>query len=373
MTEIENEALFLPRKRGRFTIGAAPMPVPGERQLVVRTRAIAVNPFERLIQTVGDVVTPWMTYPAIVGTDCAGDVVAIGSGVTRFRPGDRVFGYAGGSEKGHTATEGAFQTHVVLNEHMTAPIPPAMAHAAAAGLPLAVTTAAAALFQDDFLALYPPSRSPEPRGQTMLVWGGSTSVGCQAIQLAVAAGYDVIATASAQNHALLRQLGAQAVFDRRDPACIEAVIEAMRGRETCGAIAIGIGSTQACIDVLAACNGKRFIAVATPPVSFDDIPAGPGRWRMLLPVLVRVGLANARLALRARTRGVRTRFIWGGAPVNNAVGPMIFQEFLPAALADGRYRAVPPIEVVGEGLAALPLALERQRQGVSATKLVVRI
>lgn len=369
----ENQALYLPRKRGPFAIGAAPMPVPGERQVLIRARAIAVNPFERLIRTVGDIITPWIAYPAIVGTDVAGDVVAIGPGVTRFRPGDRVFGHACGSEKGHGAAEGAFQLHVVLNEHMTAPIPAGMAHEAAAALPLAVTTAAAALFRPDFLALAAPARDAAPQGQTLLVWGGSTSVGCQAIQLAVAAGYDVIATASPANHALLRRLGARAVFDRRDPACVPALIAAMRGRAVCGAVAIGAGSTAACIDVLAACTGNRFVAVATPPVSFDAIPAGRGRWRALVPVLARVALANAGLALRARIKGVRTKFIWGGAPVNNAVGPMIYAQFLPAALVEGRYLAAPPVEIAGEGLAALPLALERQRQGVSATKLVVRV
>ncbi|WP_421846403.1 zinc-binding alcohol dehydrogenase family protein [Novosphingobium sp.] len=369
----ENPALYLPCKRGTFTLGDAPMPVPGERQVVVRARAVAVNPFERLIRTVGDIITPWIDYPAVLGSDVAGDVVAVGPGVTRFQVGDRVFGYACGSEKGRGASEGAFQTHVLLNAHVIAPIPEAMAYEAAAGLPLAITTAAAALFQQDFLALSSPGPAIMPQRQTLLVWGGSTSVGYQAIQLALAAGYDVVTTASPTNHALLRGLGARAVFDRRDPGCVAAVIEAMRDRQTCGAVAIGIGSTRACIDVLAACTGNRFVAVATPPVSLDGIPAGPGRWRTLFPALASMGLVNAGLAVRARVKGVRTKFIWGGAPVNNAVGPMIFEHYLPAALAEGRHAAAPRVEVVGEDLTAIPLALERQRQGVSATKLVVRI
>lgn len=369
----ENHALYLPHKRGDFALRPAPMPVPGERQLVVRARAVAVGPFERLIRTMGDIIAPWIAYPAIVGSDIAGDVVAIGPGVTRFRPGDRVLGFARGAEKGGGSIEGAFQTFVVLNEHVTAPIPAPMTYEAAAALPLAISTAAAALFQDDFLALASPGPAATPQGRTLLVWGGSTSVGCQAIQLAVAAGYDVIATASPANHALLRKLGARAVFDRRGPACVPGLIEALRGREVCGAVAIGSGSTRACIDVLSACRGNRFVAVATPPVSFDGIPAGRGRWRKLVPVFARMALASAGLALRARVRGVRTGFIWGGSPANNAVGPMIFEQFLPAALAQGRYLAMPPVEVAGEGLEAVPIALERQRLGVSATKLVVRL
>eukprot|EP01037_Dinobryon_pediforme_P006451 gene6451-6518_t len=373
MPSHENEALWLMHKRGRFAVGPAPMPEPAAGEIVVRTRAIAVNPFERLIQAVGDLITPWIVYPAIVGSDIAGDVVAVGCDVTRFRPGNRVVGFACGSEKGRRAAEGAFQTHVVLPAHMTAPIPPAMTYEAAAVLPLALTTAAAALFQDDMLALDAPSAGAVAKGRTVLVWGGSTSVGCNAIQLAVAAGYDVIATASPGNHAYLRQIGARAVFDRKDPAVLAQLKAELRGRETCGAIAIGAGSTRMCIDVLAGCPGRRFVAVATPPVSFDDVPAGRGRWRKLIPVLASIVLGNGRLAMRAWRKGVRTRFIWGGAPVNNAVGPMIFEQFLPAALAEGRYVSVPPARVFGEGLAAVPRALECQRQGVSATKLVVRL
>jgi hypothetical protein len=59
--------------------------------------------------------------------------------------------------------------------------------------------------------------------------------------------------------------------------------------------------------------------------------------------------------------------------IGNEVGPMIFDTFLPEALADGRYAAAPAAEVVGHGLAAIPAALERQRRGVSATKLVVTL
>lgn len=120
-------------------------------------------------------------------------------------------------------------------------------------------------------------------------------------------------------------------------------------------------------------DGNRFVAMATPPVSFDDVPAGRGRWRKLLPVLVGMIAGNIRLALAARGKGVRMKFIWGGSPIDNEVGPMIFETFLPAALAEGRYQAAPNAEIAGDRLDAIPAALERQRRGVSATKLVIRI
>lgn len=374
MNVTHNSALWITRKRGPFAVDSAPMPEPRTGEIVVQTRAIAVNPFERLIQTVGDLITPWIRYPAIVGTDVAGEVVALGSGVTRFAIGDRVIGFAAGAEKGHRSAEGAFQSYVVLLEHMTSPVPASIPLEAASALPLAICTAAARLFESDKLAMSPPSETPARKNETLLVWGGSTSVGCNAIQLAVAAGYDVVATASPANHAYLKKLGARAVIDRCDPYATASVIGAMRGRRTCGAIAIGSGSARACIDALAAASdGRRFVALATPPVSFDDVPAGAGRWRKLVPVLARIVLDNLGLMLRARQRGVRTKFIWGGSPVGNDIGPMIFEHYLPAALAMGRYIPAPEVEVAGDGLTAIPGALERQRRGVSCLKLVVRI
>lgn len=368
-----HEALILDKKRGPFAVRAVPDTAPGMDEILISVRAIAVNPFERLIQSVGDIITPWMTYPAIVGSDVAGEVIAVGPNITRFRVGDRVAGFAAGEEKGRRSAEGAFQEQVILTEKMTAPLPDNLSFEAGSVLPLGLTTAAAGLFQSDFLAMRHPSTQPVSVGQTLVVWGGSTSVGCNAIQLAVAAGYDVIATSSLQNAPYLMSLGARAVYDRHSPSTPSAIIEALRGRDVCGALAIGIGSAKACIDILGATKGQRFIALATPPVSLDAVPAGRGRWKTLIPVLMRMVAGNIFLTLRARRKGVKTKFIWGGAPLHNDIGPMIYREFLPGALAGGQYKPSPEPEVVGHGLEVIPVALERQRKGVSARKLVVTL
>jgi hypothetical protein len=65
--------------------------------------------------------------------------------------------------------------------------------------------------------------------------------------------------------------------------------------------------------------------------------------------------------------------IWGGTLKDNEVGPGIYADFLPAALASGTYRAAPAALVVGEGLEQIPSALDQLRKGVSARKLVVRV
>jgi hypothetical protein len=86
-----------------------------------------------------------------------------------------------------------------------------------------------------------------------------------------------------------------------------------------------------------------------------------------------MALGNLSLSLRARRLGVATRMIWGGSLIANEVGPLIYEAFLPQALARGRYVAAPVPLVVGHGLERIPEALERQRLGVSARKLVVTL
>jgi len=194
-----------------------------------------------------------------------------------------------------------------------------------------------------------------------------------AIQLAVAAGYRVVATASPRNFDTVKRLGAEAVFDYRSPTIVADLLKALHGRRMAGAIAIGAGSTAPCIDIMGASEGNRFVAVATPPASFDHVPAGRGHCRAIVPVLARTAAGNVALAIRAPRRGARTKFIWGSAAVSNGLGPMIFRDLLPGALAAGRYAAAPAVEVTGDGLEALSAVLERQRRGVSATKLVVTL
>jgi NADPH:quinone reductase-like Zn-dependent oxidoreductase len=132
----ENTALWIRAKRGPLTVGPAPYTAPRADEIVVRVRAVAVNPMDRLQQTMGDIFTPWTPYPFVVGSDVAGEVVEVGSGVTQQQVGDRVVGYAAGSDKQRNrAAEGAFQDYAVLLAHMAAPIPDAMPFEDAAVLP----------------------------------------------------------------------------------------------------------------------------------------------------------------------------------------------------------------------------------------------
>lgn len=345
-----NEALWLLSPRGRFEMRSAPFPTAGPGEVVVRVRAVAVNPVDAITGPLRRVVTPWVRYPTVIGSDIAGEVVEVGEGVSRLRPGDRVLGYAAGQERArNTPAEGGFQRYVVVLERVCTPIPDYVAFEDAAVLPLGLATAAAGLFEDDQLGLPVPGAAAAPRGEVVLVWGASTSVGCNAVQLARSSGYTVLATAGRANHDFVRSLGAEAVVDYRDADVDAAVVAALGDRRLAGTVAIGQGSLTHALNIARRTAGPRRIASAYPdPVT------------------------KAR-ALIARTRGVRVTAIWGGTPVRSTVGPAVFADFLPGALRDGRFRAAPNPVVAGRGLPAVPGALARLRAGVSAAKLVVTL
>ena len=91
------------------------------------------------------------------------------------------------------------------------------------------------MYPPDHLALDFPSHDPKSSGKTLLVWGGSSSVGCCAIQLAVASGLKVVATCSSGNFELCRSLGASEVFDYKSETIVEDLIEAL-GRGKCAGV-----------------------------------------------------------------------------------------------------------------------------------------
>lgn len=369
-----NEAAWMMAKRAGLTVGPAPYTAPRADEIVVRTRAVAINPVDWLLPIIGEFAFPWFKYPLVPGSDVAGEVVEIGSAVTRFRVGDRVLGHAVGADKArNTPAEGAFQRYVVLLEHMAAPMPEGMTFEQAAVLPLGLSTAACGLFQSDQLALAHPRVDAAPSGKTLLVWGGSTSVGSNAIQLAVAAGYEVITTASPRNFDYVRGLGASQAFDYHSETVVADIIAACRGKTMAGALAIGIGSTDPCIAIVHGCVGNKFVSVTSPPISFGAAPAGARRVLWLVPTIARMVAASVASAVRARLWGVRTNFVFGTSLMHNEVGGMIYRAFLPAALAEGRFVAAPEAMVVGEGLGAIAAALAVQKKGVSARKVVVLI
>ncbi|KAK1765981.1 polyketide synthase [Phialemonium atrogriseum] len=377
-----NQAAWLTAKSARpLVVKSAPYTPPGANEMVVKNAAIAVNPVDWAKQCGGDMIFSWIKYPFVLGGDLSGSVVEVGAGVTRFAVGDRVLAHAVGMDPTvNRSAESAFQEYTVVRANLASPIPDSLAHDAACVLPLCLSTAACALFQKDFLALdYPAptpdqNRKPEAERKTLLVWGASTAVGSNAVQLAVAAGYDVVATASPRNFHYVRTLGAAQVFDYRADTAVAEIVRCLKGRRVAGAVAVGDGSLEACIDVVAAAagaegGGNKFVAQISVPFP-DEMPTGVGG---IVSAVVSLVWWNVKTWFKAKTNGVRTKFVFGSTLMNNEVGRVVYQDFLPEALARGNYVAAPEPLVVGNGLEFAQEALDVQKKGVSAKKVVVTL
>ncbi|MCJ1370447.1 hypothetical protein MMC20_001660 [Loxospora ochrophaea] len=345
-----NSAAWLPSAKAKpLVVKPAAYVPPLANELVVKNGAVAINPVDWGLQTMAFMP---LHYPAVLGFDLAGEVVEVGSAVSSdFRVGDRVLGSALSysterSEESEKHCEGAFQTYTVLQARMTSRIPSDVSFEQAAVLPLCLSTAACGLFSKGYLELQHPSvNPPQPAGKTVLVWGGATCVGSNAIQLGVAAGYDVITTASPKNFDYVKKLGARQAFDYNSKSIVDELVAAQEGKTLAGVLdSITInGVFEACAEVLLRTDSNKFIAAA-----------------MRLPEKI--------------PDGIRAEFIavW---PVfkQSAFSKEIFNGFLPQALAEGKYVAAPDPHVVGKGLECVQDAIDLWRKGVSATKMVVSL
>lgn len=99
---------------------------------------------------------------------------------------------------------------------------------------MALSTAGIGLYRKEDLGLPLPSLNPVPTGNSILIWGGASSVGGTAIQLAVASGLRVVTTASASNHGRVRSIGATEVFDYRSATIVQDVAAALSGTPVVG-------------------------------------------------------------------------------------------------------------------------------------------
>jgi D-arabinose 1-dehydrogenase-like Zn-dependent alcohol dehydrogenase len=128
----------------------------------------------------------------------------------------------------------AFQSYPVATDSLVSPIPDSMTFEEAVVLPLAISTACAGLYTKDLSLPLPLAKKPAKIGKTILVWGGASSVGATAIQLAVASGVTVISTASPANHKFVESLGADVVFNYKSPTVVEDIASALEKTDFVG-------------------------------------------------------------------------------------------------------------------------------------------
>src|SRR3954471_7091696 len=178
-----------------LTIDELPVPEPGEGEVLIKVQAGSVNPVDYKIRS-GEFKPDGVQPPLTLGRDVSGVVEAVGRGVRGVKAGDEVYAML---DRGH----GGYAEYALAKADGVAAKPKAIDHLHAAGVPLAATTAWQGLFDHGKLKA----------GERVLIHGAGGGVGHFAVQFAKDRGAHVIATASAEDHALLRQLGADEVID----------------------------------------------------------------------------------------------------------------------------------------------------------------
>lgn len=167
---------------------------PGSGEILIKTTAIGANPLDYKMRDGSSGLCSKFSLPAVLGREVAGEVIAVGEGVTDLTPGDRVFGMRDTNDfRGTYATLNVFPADGVVR------IPDSLDDVTAAGLALVGITATVAV---DELARIQD-------GETVLIHGAGGGVGQVMTQLAVARGATVLASASSRHHDKLVGFGAQ--------------------------------------------------------------------------------------------------------------------------------------------------------------------
>jgi NADPH:quinone reductase len=188
----------------------APVPAPDPGEVLIRVTAAGVN-FADVMQTRGAYVGG-PRAPYIAGFEAAGEIVALGPGVTGLEPGDHVIGTG----------YGAFAEYMVLPTAAAAPVPAGWTDEQALGLVLNWATALAALEPMGGLSA----------GETVLIHAAAGGVGQAAVRIARHRGAHILATSSPDKHEAVRELGADHVIDYRR---VDVAAEVLRLTDGAGA------------------------------------------------------------------------------------------------------------------------------------------
>ncbi|KAF2456502.1 oxidoreductase-like protein [Lineolata rhizophorae] len=337
-----NEASWIQGgKEHALKVGPTELYTPGPNEVLVNNYVVAINPIDWKVQSTGWFIKQW---PMIIGCDSAGEIAAVGKGVTRLKVGQRVIAHSPVLAT-NEAKFGSFQKYSIADEILVAPIPDSITFEEATVLPSALTTSFAGLFGQKNLRLpYPPAGNAPP-GSALLIWGGSTSIASVAIQVAVAAGYYVLSTASAHNMDYVKSLGASAVLDHRKDTVVGDVVAALEGKQLAGVYdAVGTKDSQEyCIEVLQKVGGGRLATVLDLQV---PVPEGIQ--------------ANSLFALSIYLE-------------ERDISDAMWRRWTSEALANGSLKCKPDPLVIGTGLDKIQEALDRSKAGVSAAKVVVKL
>jgi NADPH:quinone reductase-like Zn-dependent oxidoreductase len=207
-------AAVLENYHSAFKLSEIDRPSVGDRQVLVRVKSSGTNPLDLKIRS-GNAGHAKVTLPAILGIDLAGIVESVGPGVTKFKPGNEVFGMTGGVGN----IPGSLAEYAVVDSDLLAMKPPGFSMKEAAATPLIFITAWEGLVD----------RAKVKRGQKVLIHGGAGGVGHMAVQIAKAFDAEVFATVSAGQEKIVQAFGATAI-DYKSTS-VEQYVAALTGGE----------------------------------------------------------------------------------------------------------------------------------------------
>lgn len=334
--EMENKkAAVLSEINGPLVIKDVKYTKPKSREIIIKVEAIAVSSIDKMHKS-GVRINGEEQVPSILGKDIAGEVYEVGERVKKFKKGDRVI----------ACCEHGFQEYAKAKQDVTCVIPDNMQFKDAVVMPLAISAAAVGLYSPGYLELELPQLVFEDyTNQVVLIWGGTTSIGCQAIQLATASGYSVATTTSnLKDHTeYLKDLGADEVYDTSVMTVTMNVEQGLKKYEKFAGAINCLGTERShrdCCEIVQRMrhHGNEFVSICDLNGTKETV--------------------NGRVVL--------------GDLHKSPLAKEIFGKFLPKALKQQVIEPAPPATVVGKGLGNLNKAMELQLEA-KCQKFVVTL
>lgn len=379
-------AAVSPAKGQHFELQTRLTPKPGPDELLIAVKSVALNPADAYMRDQGLFIP---TYPTVIGFDVSGLVLEVGHNVptgatdndttSSFQPGiTRVAAYAAFFWRSCNPDYGAFQERCLVPwQHAVPPADEGMSWNRAATLPVAVEVplnawdlmgiprlggATASVPDSASSTSTDASGGKERKREALLIWGASSSVGTMGVQTARLLREDpnsnssfaaVYATAGSANKSYVSSLGADRMFDYKDPRVVDEIVSAAKQD---GLVIrhcfLATGELALCQAVLKAFLGEdqqgKTAKIASAPVVPADVEEVPG---------------------------VETIFVFPSTVEEERLEQFRYWigTCLRENLATGTIRPSPEPSVVGKGLGAINAGLDRLLRGVSCTKLIVEV
>lgn len=345
-----------------FEVRSRPTPTPGPGELLIEVKSVAINPADGIMRDMGIHVP---SFPTVIGFDMAGLVLQTGDEVpAKFTPNEtRVAAYSAAVFKSCDPDYGAFQQKCLVPWQHAVLLPSeGISWNQAATLPMSVQVPLSAWDCLGIPRLGEATASViKPKREALLIWGASSSVGTMGVQTARLLKQDpgsafaaVYATGGEANHKYVHSLGADRVFDYKDPKVVEAIISAAKND---GLIIrhcfLGMGQIALCQAVLEAFVGEDQSGIKAKIGSAPPIPADTQQLDGVETIFVLPSMADEGLRLG------QFRY-WLGT-------------FLKEQLAQQTIKPSPEPRVVGIGLKHINSGCDEILRGVSCSKLVVEI